>query len=109
MLNRPTLVSFAVAAALLGSVGFAGTAYAQGEPEPVGVPGTPTCHGLRVSTGSSHSVAKDGRGITPVDRAGFLSEIAGTEISVSQFHQWVRFNCDSPGPQLDLESMFPQG
>jgi hypothetical protein len=94
---------------LLAATMFGGVASA----DPVGTPGTPNCHGQRVSHGSSNSPVHEGHGITPKDRAGFLSEILSyylgepTTVSVKQFHQWVRFNCDSPGPQFDLTTLLP--
>ena len=96
-----------VAAGALMVTAMVGAPFASAqEPEPVGEPGTPTCHGERVSTGSSE------RGLTPKDRAEALEEIIFLEtgqvvdISVKEFHQWVRFNCESPGPQLDLISLY---
>jgi hypothetical protein len=72
---RYLLAGTAVAMALGAS-----TAFAQEGPA-TGTPGTPNCHGQRVSFGSSVF------GITPKDRAGFNG------ISVQQFQQRVRASC----------------
>ena len=76
----------AVATATLALGLGAGTASAhEGPGNPVGEPGTPNCHGKRVSHGSSH------QGITPKDRAGFNG------ITVKEFHERVRAACSAPG------------
>ncbi len=70
----------AVATVLLGLGLGAGVASAH----PVGEPGTPNCHGERVSHGSSD------HGLTPNDRAGFL------ETTVKEYHERVRLSCSAP-------------
>ena len=55
--------------------------------DPVGEPGTPSCHGERVSHGSSD------HGLTPKERAGFL------ETSVKEYHERVRLSCSADPPQ----------
>jgi hypothetical protein len=93
-----------LAAAALGCAVLAGSAGADGTP--VGTPGTPNCHGVRVSAGSSQN------GLTPVDRANALTDIIqggqagefgqlleqlfGTDVSVQEFQEWVRLNCEAP-------------
>ena len=77
----------------------------------VGEPGTPNCHGSRVSHGSSD------HDLTPKERAAgltefinapglppFLQEFAdfarslfGDEVSVKEYHEWVRLNCSGVG------------
>lgn len=72
----------------------------------VGVPGQANCHGKRVSHGASN------HGLTPRQRAAFLTEIAnepdagefgaflrerfGNQVSVGEFHRFVRLNCTAP-------------
>jgi hypothetical protein len=77
---------------------------------PVGEPGTPSCHGERVSHGSSD------HGLTPKDRVAEVNNIItngpppgvdefvdmlrnffGEEASVKEFHQFVRFHCSAGG------------
>ena len=77
---------------------------------PVGEPGTPNCHGERVSHGSSD------HGQTPGDRVAELNNIInngpppgvdefvdmirdffGEEATVQEFHRFVRMHC-SAGP-----------
>ena len=77
---------------------------------PVGEPGTPSCHGERVSHGSSD------HGQTPGDRVAEVNNIItngpppgadefvdmirdffGEEATVQEFHQFVRMHC-SAGP-----------
>ncbi len=97
----------AVATVMLGLGLGAGVASAH----PVGEPGTPNCHGERVSHGSSD------HGQTPKERVAELNNIIingiphpdaqefvrivrdffGEEATVKEFHQWVRMNC-SAGP-----------
>jgi len=61
-------------------------AFADGQ---VGVPGEPTCYGLRVSTGSQTTFVEDGQTfrLTPVTRAMF------NDISVQGFHDRVWAAC----------------
>ena len=70
--------------------------------DPVGVPGTPSCFGERVSHGSSD------HGLTPKERAAGLQEIVdsgeslalelfGPTVSVGEFAEFVKVNCsDDP-------------
>ncbi len=93
-----------VLAALALFLGVSGPAAAH----PVGTVGEPQCHGERVSHGNW---PKDVvlHGITPVERAAFLTLIIaedtsgfgaflrslfGDEVSVAEFHTWVKLNCE---------------
>lgn len=94
----------AVATAVLALGLGAGAASAH----PVGEPGTPNCHGERVSHGSSD------HGLTPKDRVAELNDIItngpppgvsefvdmirgffGEEATVKEFHQFVRMHCSA--------------
>ena len=95
----------AAAAAMTLSLGLgAGAAGAH----PVGEPGTPNCHGERVSHGSSD------HGQTPGDRVAELNNIItngpppgvepfvdmirdffGEEATVQEFHEFVRMHCSA--------------
>jgi hypothetical protein len=89
-----TTTAFAATALLLGSV----PAHA----DTVGVPGTPSCFGERISHGSSD------HGLTPKERAAGLQELVdsgfppavelfGETVSVREFADFVRTNCsDDP-------------
>jgi hypothetical protein len=76
----------AVTATVFGVVLTPTAAFAEGQ---VGIPGTPTCYGLRVSTGNHITFEEEGQSfrLTPVTRAGFNG------ISVQQFHQRVWNSC----------------
>jgi hypothetical protein len=106
MRNLAKLGSLVAGVALLATATFSGTALAGPEGQPVGTPGTAVCHGLRVSHGANHSSVQEGHGLTPGERAAALSHILGRPVSVSEFHQFVRFSCDSPGPQTNLFAVF---
>ncbi len=100
MRRRLVAVAGTVILALGGVVGSASA-------HPVGEPGTPNCHGQRVSHGSSD------HGLTPKERAAILTEfintpnlpppaqnfanfiisLFGNEVSVQEFHEFVRLNC----------------
>ncbi|HJR25577.1 MAG TPA: hypothetical protein VJ804_08900 [Acidimicrobiales bacterium] len=89
----------AIAVSIAGAAGVAGA-------HPVGEPGTPSCHGERVSHGNApHDPA---HGITPKERADILTGIIaeggpfgeflesryGDEVSVAEFHDFVELNCE---------------
>jgi hypothetical protein len=74
---------------------------------PVGTPGEPQCYGERVSHGNWPQ--DPNHGITPVERAAFLTQIIaedtsgfgallrslfGDTVSVEEFHTWVKLNCE---------------
>jgi hypothetical protein len=84
-------IRFAVAtgAVVLG-VGLASAALAH----PVGTPGEPSCYGNRVSHGSSHSKVHEGHGLTPVERVEINEEFLGIDLSVKDFHDFVKLNCE---------------
>ena len=98
MVKKLFVATSTVVVALAASVGTANA-------HTVGEPGRPNCHGRRVSHGAS------GHGLTPKTRAGFLTEAAqqdpgefgqflrsrfGNEVSVREYHQFVRLNCTAP-------------
>ena len=102
MLKRLITIAAASVAAVTLSASAAGA-------HPVGTPGEPNCHGQRISHGND---PKDpAHGLTPPERAAILTEIIaeggpfgsflellfGEEVSVAEFHQFVR--ACAPPPQ----------
>ena len=61
---------------------------------PVGDASEPNCHGQRVSHGSKAETA-GGHGWTPKERAEMLGEQLEQDVSVKEFHQFVR-PCEPP-------------
>jgi hypothetical protein len=91
---RTVLVVSAAAAAMWGVPQIASA-------DAVGVPGTPTCFGQRISHGSSD------HGLTPKERAAALQELVdageipidafGPTVSVQEMIKFVKINCsDDP-------------
>jgi hypothetical protein len=80
----------------------AGLAAAQGDP--VGTPGQPNCHGLRVSTGNQRVVnipplGLEGFRLTPPHRVQLLNtfqEGGRTDWTVQGFQDRVRESCQAP-------------
>lgn len=95
------MLGFAALTLFLGVSGLAAA-------HPVGTPGEPQCHGERVSHGNWPKSSD--HGITPVERAAFLTHIIGDpnsggfgiflrslfgdEVSVAEFHMFVKLNCE---------------
>ena len=79
-------ISIAVAALV-----FAGSATAYAHP--VGPPGEPDCYGNRISHGSSHSAKHEGHGWTPPERVAMAEEMFGEDLTVKDFHFFVKMNC----------------
>ena len=94
------LIKILITTAFIATAALAGAVPAQADT--VGVPGTPTCFGERISHGSSV------HGLTPKERAaalqalvdeGFPPAVAlfGETVSVREFADFVRTNCsDDP-------------
>ena len=84
-------IRFAVATytIVIGLASAGGSALAH----PVGTPGEPNCYGNRVSHGSSKSEVHEGHGLTPVERVEINEEALGIDLSVKDFHDFVKFNC----------------
>jgi len=102
MRARKTLVLAAVAAGLLLTPGLASA-------DTVGVPGTPSCFGERISHGSqSANTPSVGHELTPKERAAGLQELVdagfppavelfGETVTVKEMIAFVRANCsDDP-------------
>jgi hypothetical protein len=87
---KVTLASSLLGAGLLLG---AGTALAH----PVGDASEPNCHGQRVSHGASHSPVHEGHGLTPVVRRDIIEELFGEEISLGEWHQFIK-TCPPPEP-----------
>ena len=96
MMRFRTVLVVSAAAAVMWGVPQAASA------DPVGVPGTPTCFGQRISHGSSDHQ------LTPKERAAMLQEIVdsgdplalelfGPTVSVQEMIKFVQVNCsDDP-------------
>ena len=80
---RALLAAASVTAALLLGAGVAGA-------HPVGNATEPSCHGQRVSHGASHSPVHGGHGLTPIERRDLAEEMFGEEISMHEWHQFVK-------------------
>jgi hypothetical protein len=66
---------------------------------PVGDASEPNCHGQRVSHGASHSKVKGGHELTPVERRDIIAGIIGEEISMGEWHEFVKM-CLPPEPPV---------
>ena len=62
---------------------------------PVGDATEANCHGQRVSHGASHSPVHEGHGLTPVDRRDIVEGFLGEEITVGEWHQFIK-TCPPP-------------
>lgn len=62
---------------------------------PVGDASEPNCHGQRVSHGASHSKVHGGHGLTPGERRDFIEEFIGEEITLGEWHQFIK-TCPPP-------------
>jgi len=88
---RSKFVAF-VATASAATALFAGSGIVSAHP--VGDASEGSCHGQRVSHGASHSLVKDGHGLTPVERRDFVEEFTG-EITVGEWNKFIK-TCPPP-------------
>lgn len=67
---------------------------------PVGDASEPSCHGQRVSHGASHSPVHEGHELTPVQRRDIIAELIGEEITLGDWHKFIK-TCPPPeGPPV---------
>jgi hypothetical protein len=91
---RSRLRALILAGAITGGLSL-GPSIAFGHP--VGEASEPNCHGQRVSHGASHSPVKEGHGLTPVERRDLAEEVFGEEISMHEWHEFIKM-CVPPPP-----------
>jgi hypothetical protein len=92
MRNR-TLAGILGAVTLAGGLLTPGAAFAH----PVGDDTQANCHGQRVSHGASHSPVHEGHELTPVERRDMIEEFLGEEITMGEWHKFVK-TCPPPEP-----------